>query len=382
MSPEPTNPTKTCPECGTRLSEDATRCLVCGAKIAPATPTVPAKPIQGPRMPEITLSLPLFLGMLLLLILIGAAIVLLIPGVANSILKPAGMEVVNVTATPTPTITATATRTPTITVSPTQTATATPLPPIEYTIQAGDSCAAIAGLFDISVNTIVLTNGLDAACSLTPGKVLLIPQPTPTAAPLATSTLSAAQATESSCQKVNHEVVSGQTLSGISLTYNVPAEAIRDYNGLSGDTVFLGQILIIPLCERRPTAGPTPTATTPPPYGAPPLLLPADGAVFTDPNDVVTLQWAAVDTLRSNEAYAVTVLDVTDGGTRLTVEYVTETRLVLSADLRPFDTIPHILRWSVLTVRQTGTTTDGDPIWIPAGSVSTFRDFIWWSPNP
>jgi LysM repeat protein len=332
-------------------------------------------------MPEITLSLPLFLGMLLLLILIGAAVVLLIPGIANSILKPAGLEVVNFTATPSPTITASATTTPTITPSPLPTFTATPLPPIEYTIQPGDSCAAIAGLFDVSVNTIVLTNGLDAACSLTPGKTLLIPQPTPTAAPLATSTLSPLQATESSCQKVNHEVLSGQTLSGISLTYNVPAEAIRDYNGLSGDTVRLGQILIIPLCERRPTAGPTPTATAPPPYGPPNLLLPADGAVFTNPDDVVTLQWAAVDTLRSNEAYAVTILDVTDGGTRLTVEYVTETRLVLSADLRPLDTIPHILRWSVLTVRQTGTTTDGDPIWIPAGSVSTFRDFIWWSPN-
>lgn len=381
MSPDPTTPTKTCPECGTRLNADATRCLVCGAKIAPATPSAPAKPIQGPRMPEITLSLPLFLGMLLLLILIGAAVVLLIPGIANSILKPAGLEVVNFTATPSPTITASATTTPTITPSPLPTFTATPLPPIEYTIQPGDSCAAIAGLFDVSVNTIVLTNGLDAACSLTPGKTLLIPQPTPTAAPLATSTLSPLQATESSCQKVNHEVLSGQTLSGISLTYNVPAEAIRDYNGLSGDTVRLGQILIIPLCERRPTAGPTPTATAPPPYGPPNLLLPADGAVFTNPDDVVTLQWAAVDTLRSNEAYAVTILDVTDGGTRLTVEYVTETRLVLSADLRPLDTIPHILRWSVLTVRQTGTTTDGDPIWIPAGSVSTFRDFIWWSPN-
>jgi LysM repeat protein len=382
MSPESTNPTKTCPDCGTRLSENATRCLVCGANIAPASPAKPAKPIQGPRMPEITLSLPVFLGMLLLLILIGAAVVLLVPGIANSFLKPAGMEVVNVTATPTPTITATATTTPTITASPLPTATATPLPPIQYTIQAGDSCAAIAGLFDVSVNTIVLTNNLDAACSLTPGKILLIPQPTPTPAPLATSTLSAGQATDTACQKVNHEVLSGQTLSGISLTYNVPAESIRDYNGLSGDTVRLGQILIIPLCERRPTAGPTPTATTPPPYGSPNLLLPADGAVFTKPDDAVTLQWSAVDTLRPNEAYAVTVFDVTDGGTRIAVEYVTETRLVLSADLRPFDTTPHILRWSVLTVRQTGTTTAGDPIWSPAGSVSTFRDFIWWSSTP
>lgn len=382
MSTEPTPQTKTCPECGTRLSADATRCLVCGAKIAPASPSVTARPIKGPRMPEITLSLPVFLGMLLLLILIGAAVVLLIPGIANSILKPAGMEVVPVTATPTPTVTATATKTPTITASPTNTLSPTPLPPIEYTVQAGDSCGAIAGLFNVPISTIILTNGLDAACNLSPGKVLLIPQPTPTPAPLATSTLSPGQATDTACEKITHEVLSGQTLSGISLTYNVPAEAIRDYNGLSGDTVRLGQKLIIPLCERRPTAGPTPTATMPPPYGPPNLLLPADGAVFTSQDDTVTLQWAAVDTLRSNEAYAVTILDVTDGGKRLAVEYVTETRLVLPVELRPFDTLPHILRWTVLTVRQAGTTKDGDPIWSPAGAASSFRDFIWWSANP
>lgn len=333
-------------------------------------------------MPEITLSLPGFLGLLLLLILIGAAIVLLIPGVANLALKPAGKEVVAVTPTATATTTPTASFTPTITLSPTPTATPTPLPPIAYTIQSGDTCTTIAGLFNVSVESIVLANNLPAACNnLVAGNQLMIPQPTPTSAPLPTSTLSAGQATDTACQKVNYTVKSGDSLSGIALNYNVPAEAIRDYNGLSGDTVRIDQVLIIPLCERRPTAGPTPTPTTPPPYGPVNLLLPPDGAVFTNSSDTVTLQWAAVDTLRQNEAYAVTILDVTDGGTRLAVEYVTETRYVLPANLRPLGTTPHILRWNVLTVRQTGTTKDGEPIWTPAGAASAFRDFIWWTPG-
>jgi hypothetical protein len=39
--------------------------------------------------------------------------------------------------------------------------------------------------------------------------------------------------------------------------------------------------------------------------------------------------------------------------------------------------MPHIIRWWVLTVRQTGTDEDGNPIWEPAGAASAQRDFIW-----
>jgi hypothetical protein len=157
-------------------------------------------------------------------------------------------------------------------------------------------------------------------------------------------------------------------------------EAIREENGLPGDSVYLGQSIIIPLCRRFATPGPSPTPTPPPPYPAPNLLLPADGTPFTLASDSVTLQWASVGTLRENEAYAVSVLDVTTGAGDTLVDYVTDTKYIVPATLRPNDNVPHVFRWWVTVVRQVGTDESGNPIWEPAGAVSAER--LLWSEQP
>lgn len=71
MTENPTS-TKICPTCGTRLNAGAARCTVCGATLAPAAA---AKPVQVSRMPEITLSLPVVLGLMVLLLAVGAGTV-------------------------------------------------------------------------------------------------------------------------------------------------------------------------------------------------------------------------------------------------------------------------------------------------------------------
>jgi hypothetical protein len=128
---------------------------------------------------------------------------------------------------------------------------------------------------------------------------------------------------------------------------------------------------------RSATPGPTPTPTNPPPYPAANLLLPADGAPFSLADETVSLQWASVGTLRGNEAYAITIEDVTEGQGRKLVEYTTENKLIVPNSFRPNDSVPHAIRWWVLPVRQVGTDNDGNPIWEAAGAPSTQRVFLW-----
>ena len=373
MSPEKSStPTKLCPTCGTRVSEDATRCLVCGTDLTSSEkPNRPAQSaVQGSRMPAVTLSLPAALGFLALFLTIGAVMVYFS-------LRETG-QVVDPTTTPTATLTATPTMTPTP-VTPTPTNTPLPSPtPLAYTVKLGDTCLGIANAFGVSVNSIVILNNLPAACdTLYEGQTLSIPQPTPTATALPSATLNPAEATRAACTTVDYTVQEGDTLGKIAANYAVPKEAISDYNGLVNDIVRFGQPLVIPLCEQASTPGPSPTPTLPPPYSAPNLLLPADGSSFTLADDTITLQWAAVGTLRDKEAYAVTIEDVTDGQGRKVVEYLNDTKYIVPNSLRPNDNRPHVFRWTVLTVRQTGTDTEGNPIWEAAGAQSTPRVFAW-----
>lgn len=325
-------------------------------------------------MPEITLSLPVALGLMAIILIIGA-------GVVFAILRGTG-RVVEPTPTATITPSPTAGASPTATLTPSPLPSFTPLPPIEYTVKESEYCSTIAYFFNVSIQSIVLLNNLPADCgTLYVGQKLLIPQPTPTASPMPTSTLSEIEATEEACEKFSYTVTENDTLSSISLNYNISIQALKDYNGLPSDIVYQGQILIIPLCKRNPTPGPTPTATLPPPYPAPNLLLPADGSVFQAGNETITLQWAAVGTLRENEAYAISIDDVTAASGRKIVEYVTDTKFIVPSSFRPTEDKPHIIRWWVQPVRQTGTTSDGQPIWQSAGAVSVQRVFSWWGTN-
>ena len=321
-------------------------------------------------MPEIKLGLPAALGLLALFLLVGAAIVFLTLRSGGWVVEPTPVP----TATESPTIAPT----PTETLIPTPEPTATFLPPFEYIVQEGDYCITIAYRFNVSVQSIILLNNLPAACdNLRIGQILLIPHPTPTATPAPTATLEPAAATRAACPTVEYTVQANDTLSSIALNYAVPMSAIKDWNGLSTDNVYVGSTLTIPLCMRAATPGPTPTPTTPPPYPAPNLLLPADGAGFTLAHDTVILQWASIGTLRENEAYMITVEDVTSGTGRKLVGYETDIKFIVPLSFRPQDSLPHVMRWWVVAVRRTGTDDQGNPIWSLAGTLSIQRVFTW-----
>jgi len=378
--------TKICPTCGTRLSENAARCLVCGTEFA-AKPEAKAakkveKSVQASRMPVVTLSLPAAVGIIALVIVVASVIVFFM-------LRARAPEgTFDVVETATPSETPTATQPATATIPPTDIPTATAVPPFDYTVGAGEYCSTIAFNFGVSIQSIIITNNLPSTCPLSEGQVIKVPYPTPTIPPAATNTALPVDATKKACETVPITVQDGDTLSSISLNYAVPMDAIKEFNGLTTDNVFVGSNLLIPLCKRAATPGPTPTATIPPPYPAPNLLLPADGAAITLANDVVTLQWASVGTLRDGEAYQITVEDITSSQTRRLNDYVTDTKYIVPTSYRPKDNVAHVLRWWITPVRQAGTDDQGQPIWASSGAVSDKRVFTWvgiaveGTPNP
>ncbi len=378
--------TKVCPTCGTRLSESATRCLVCGTEFNAKPESKAAKKVeksvQASRMPVVTLSLPAAAGIVAVVIVIVAVIAYLV------IRQGLPEGTLDAQVSPTPSETPTATLPATATIPPTAVPTATLVPPFDYTVGAGEYCSTIAFNFGVSIQSIILTNNLPSTCPLSEGQVIKVPYPTPTIPPAATNTPLPVDATKQSCETVPITVQDGDTLSSISLNYAVPMEAIKEFNGLTTDNVFVGANLLVPLCFRAATPGATPTATIPPPYPAPNLLLPADGAAFTLANDVVTLQWASVGTLRDGEAYQITVEDITASQTRRLTDYVTDTKYIVPTSYRPKDNVAHILRWWITPVRQAGTDDQGQPIWAASGAVSDKRDFSWvgiaveGTPNP
>lgn len=321
-------------------------------------------------MPEVTLSLPIALGLLVLFLIVGATVVYVGLSAAKRVVVP--------TAVPAATETSTASPTPTDTQLPTFVPTATEQPPFEYAVKSNDTCGGIAIAFGVSTQSIIRLNNLSSSCTdLVIGQKLKIPYPTATPPPLPTDTPLPATQTAIACGAVSYTVQDNDTLSSIAANYAVPQQAIKDYNGLSTDTVFVGSTIFIPLCARAATPGPTATPTIPPPYPGPNLLLPADGSAFTLANDAITLQWASVGVLRDNELYQITVEDVTAGQARRLVEYVTDTKFIVPVSFRPKDNVAHVMRWWVTTVRQTGTDAQGQPIYNSAGANSDKRVFTW-----
>ncbi len=183
-----------CPTCGTQISQNAKRCLVCGTDLGAQKErkerpnSRPAPEIRGSQMPVMSISVPLVLILLVVFIAVGGGITYLGLNLTGSLVQPELTE--------TPTITLPPTNTPTL-LAPTNTPTPMPSPtPLSYIVQPNDTCLAIAFTFKTSVQAIVIENGLAADCTnLSVGQELKVPQPTPTATPLATNTPSSQQAT-------------------------------------------------------------------------------------------------------------------------------------------------------------------------------------------
>lgn len=94
-----------------------------------------------------------------------------------------------------------------------------------YVVRKGDTLSSIAGLFNVSVNTILWANNLGNARSIQPGQELLILPVT----------------------GVRHTVKKGDTLGTLAKAYKADIEEIAAYNGLDSDAVLsVGETVMIP----------------------------------------------------------------------------------------------------------------------------------------
>lgn len=93
-----------------------------------------------------------------------------------------------------------------------------------YVVHEGDSLASIGKMFDVSVNTILWANGLPKGTKLTIGQTLVI---------LPVS-------------GVQYVVKKGDTVASIAKKYKGDLDEIRSYNGLEGDVLVVGSVVIVP----------------------------------------------------------------------------------------------------------------------------------------
>jgi LysM repeat protein len=204
----------------------------------------------------------------ILLYVLGGVSLLMIAGgflVTTNWVRAGGPGALFPSDTPTPTMTFTPSTTPTITNTPTLTAlpaTPTASAPFQYTVELGDTITSIAEKFDVDFIIVMLLNGLNNDSVLSVGQVLIIPDPN---MPVPTPTLLPSGLGRG--DEIQYFVLRGDTLAAIAAEFYSTEDAIIEANDLlDPNSIFVGQLLIVPVNLITPTPGPSPTPQgTPPP---------------------------------------------------------------------------------------------------------------------
>ncbi|GER68760.1 putative peptidoglycan endopeptidase LytE [Weizmannia acidilactici] len=110
-----------------------------------------------------------------------------------------------------------------------------------YTVKAGDTLSEIAVKYNITVANLMSWNKLSSSL-IHPGDVLIVSKGTSSASSSSASSSSGS----SSSSTTTYTVKSGDTLSGISKKYGTTVAKLKSLNGLSSDTIYVGQKLKVP----------------------------------------------------------------------------------------------------------------------------------------
>lgn len=116
---------------------------------------------------------------------------------------------------------------------------------LTYTIQSGDTLAAIADRFNVSVDDIVSANSIENPDVISVGQQLTIPTGSGGAA--APSGSGSAAGATGSTSGSTYTVASGDTLAAIANRFNIDLDALITANNIENqDVISVGQVLTIP----------------------------------------------------------------------------------------------------------------------------------------
>lgn len=366
-SPEAGDP-RHCPECGMRVADMASTCMMCGAPL-----DVDEEIYEEEDQPRVRVPWgQLIAGILTALVFLG-----LVGWLARA-------QIMGPAATPTPQVTPTVTPWPTRTPTPTETSlptlTFTPVPPRVHQVETGETCSSVAGSYGVVLDVLVALN--TDRCGPTgiirPGDLLLIPASTAT--PGLTPTVGPGTPSPEPECPILHVVQAGETGLAIADKYDVPFNLVQTANPqVDFDKLPVNQVLQIPCKDPQPTDTPTPDPNASPTpivkYAAPALLNPPDGATVTGPP--VPLQWTAVSLLREDEFYAVRLRRVGDGSPVESI-YTRTTLVRLGEEHAPAPDDPtRQYSWEVTVVRLNGTSATGQSRYTAASHPSGKRTFYW-----
>jgi LysM repeat protein len=137
-----------------------------------------------------------------------------------------------------------------------------------YKITRGDTLWGIARKNNVSLNALLGANpGLNKNASLTIGQEVLVPG-SETSISGATESPSRGDPTVVSPGATSYTVKKGDYLTRIASSHGISLQALRAANGISGDTIQVGQTLVIPGGGDSIPSSPTPVSTQKPSLGA------------------------------------------------------------------------------------------------------------------
>lgn len=127
-----------------------------------------------------------------------------------------------------------------------------------YTVQRGDNLTVIARRFGVELSALLAANNLRRDSTIFAGQELTIPAPARAATtPTATATATA----PADGRDVRYTVQPGDTLTRIANRFGVTVAKIRSANGLTSDTIRVGETLRIPGVAGAPATPATPSGT-------------------------------------------------------------------------------------------------------------------------